>query len=494
MTKLKLYNLILLFCLVAASACKDKYGDDHFKKDSGAASLTLLAQIQSKAELSQFANYLSKTGYDTVLASSKLYTVWAPTNDAVASVDGSILNNSIKLKTWVANHICVGAYFTQTPDSSLTIYRLSNKALKITKNSLSVNGATIVTPDLVCTNGVLQVINKSFPLLPNIWEYFSGSSLAPKFGKFLLNYNYLYYDFANSKVVGVNAAGQNVYDTVKLVKNKYLTSVNDLTDETVQYTFFMLTDNAYDNLSSRYRNYYLKSTVSATDSVTNWATCQDMVVSGKYTTLPDTLISTTNVKIPIDKSSIKGSFEASNGVVYVLDNCPVRLKDKIKPVIVEGESPDRFYTSIAAFNVQTVNTAVINAMASGNAYLKISGHNTNTPNLGVGYNTNLASSVQYNISWVCPNRSLYLTATLTTGITSQALKILSGANILKINTTVSGVTAPRDSAYAPQTIQFTEVSLGNITFSTAGTYTLRVHSSQANPIFLDYIKMVPVLP
>ena len=114
------------------SGCKDKWEDHNIIQDPVLTD-NLLSQIQNNTDLSKFAEFLSKTGYDKIIASSKTFTVWAPTNKALQSLDQSIVNDTSKLKPFVANHISNQSYFTRMANPSLTIRTLNGKNILFTK-------------------------------------------------------------------------------------------------------------------------------------------------------------------------------------------------------------------------------------------------------------------------------------------------------------------------------------------------------------------------
>jgi uncharacterized surface protein with fasciclin (FAS1) repeats len=472
MIKFTLHKLIIFsVCLLAFASCKDKLNDDHYKIKN--ASEDLITQINSMSDLSLFAGYITKTGYDKILSESKLFTVYAPTNSALQTIDPAIVNDAGLLKKFVANHICYQAYFTYTPDTPLDIQMLSGKFYRISKNVLRIDEASIIGADYACTNGVLQIISNIIPLKQNIWEYFTGNpSLAPEQAAFLSSYDVRLFDQENSPKIGVyEATGKDMYDSVWVIKNRYLAEVSDLSDEKAEYTFFMLTDKAFDDLFNRFRNYCLMGTDGLTDSTTMWAINNDLVFKGKYTNLPNSLVSIMGTTVPVNRSAIKGSFEASNGIVYIVDDCPITVAQKIIPIIIEGESSSRVYSRTDLFDPSTVNGTVPNINASGYLYLTVSKHNT--PDFYIEYPVDKVYSIPYNIYWVAYSNA--------SSLASQSLALV----------TDTVATFPK----VKQTNTFTEVNLGSYSFSNYRSIKIRVLASSANdPIFLDYIKLVPVLP
>ena len=67
---------IFFFSILVISGCK-KWEDHNALTDSMVAK-DLFQRIQEEPELTQFAELLTKTGYDKIIGSSQTYTVFAP--------------------------------------------------------------------------------------------------------------------------------------------------------------------------------------------------------------------------------------------------------------------------------------------------------------------------------------------------------------------------------------------------------------------------------
>jgi len=88
---------ILLVALIAVTgtwSCKK--WDEHNAVSQQALNETLLDQINKNASLSKFSEYLTKTGLDKVLSSSKNYTVFAPVNEAMAALPADVVSDTAK--------------------------------------------------------------------------------------------------------------------------------------------------------------------------------------------------------------------------------------------------------------------------------------------------------------------------------------------------------------------------------------------------------------
>src|SRR5688572_14206691 len=100
-----------LFMAIIFSGCKK--WEDAEKLLNQDLSKTLTDAIAADPNLSTFSGYIKTTGVDVMLSSSKTFTVWAPSNSALATLDPAIVNDPVKLKNFVLNHVSNQSYFTK---------------------------------------------------------------------------------------------------------------------------------------------------------------------------------------------------------------------------------------------------------------------------------------------------------------------------------------------------------------------------------------------
>jgi hypothetical protein len=104
-------------------ACSDTW-DEHYEGTiSGAHEGSIWQAIKNNGNLSNFASVMEATGYDKSLASSQVFTVFAPTNDQFSAAEAKALidefnrqkgkvsdeDNSV-VKEFVQNHIALYNY------------------------------------------------------------------------------------------------------------------------------------------------------------------------------------------------------------------------------------------------------------------------------------------------------------------------------------------------------------------------------------------------
>ncbi|MEI9808532.1 MAG: fasciclin domain-containing protein [Bacteroidota bacterium] len=117
---------------------------------------------------------VKQAGLDTLLKSSKTYTIWAPSNEALTTLDPAIVNDMAKLRSFLLHHISNQLYFTRDAQTVKRIGMLNGKYNNFLGNKLE--DATITSADKFVKNGVLHIMDKYIPVLPNVWDYINATT------------------------------------------------------------------------------------------------------------------------------------------------------------------------------------------------------------------------------------------------------------------------------------------------------------------------------
>ena len=67
-------------------SCNDDW-DEHYSRNGSIPEVSLMDMILNDSQLAKFSQILMKTGADSLLTSTQTYTVWAPVDEALSSVD-----------------------------------------------------------------------------------------------------------------------------------------------------------------------------------------------------------------------------------------------------------------------------------------------------------------------------------------------------------------------------------------------------------------------
>jgi uncharacterized surface protein with fasciclin (FAS1) repeats len=453
--------------------------DDHNAITDNAVTQNLFQQISADTSLSQFTNLLTKSGYDQVIASSKTFTVFAPVNAALATLDAGIVNDPVKLKLFVGNHITGQSWFTTGATAPVRIQMLNGKHNSMLNKT--VEDATITVADKYAKNGVLQKINKMLPALNNCWETLEKNTTLPAAQKnYMLSLFRNVFDTTNAVQVGVDPnTGAPVYQpgTDSIFTNLFWRQVGDLRDENKQFTLFILTDTSWDKEVNKFKPFFMTSTTDSTTDLARWCVVKDLATNGAYTvaTVPDTIVSVFNVKVPVTKTNIVQTIKTSNGYIYVMSKAEVQLKHKIQQFYIETEN---YRTTSIDKRGNTFFRDRYNPL-TGKDYKDILVYNHGTALFNINYRLRDVYSTKYKAYWVAVNDFQAATFQQKVGIGTATATLLPYVNVVS-NT-------------------YSEVYLGEfpITFfqPVLDVYLTAANSSgvAVSPLVCDYIRFEPVL-
>lgn len=470
--------LIGLFAM-AFCGCAKKW-DDHTQLTDPNLNNNLAQAIKLNTSIGIFNSFLVKTGYDKIISSSKTYTVWAPTDQALVQLSPAIVNDTAQLKLFVANHISNQAYLMSAGNADQRIKMLNGKYIILSGNKF--DSANVITGNLYANNGIYHVIDKFIPRYDNCWEFLNKTASVPLMKTYMLSLNHNIFDPTNANQTGVDPnSGLPIYDTSSglVQKNYFLDSVMNVSDETNQYTFIVLQDNSFTTELAKLTPWFKTTTSDSTNNLSSMFLVKDLAFKGLYTPaqLPDTLVSQYGVKVPMTKSNIVASYKTSNGIVYVMSQVNFTLAYKFPPIYIQGERP----TGFSADRTSNILYRVRVNPVTGLSFYDIFMQNYNYASYAIRYQTFKINSMRYNAYWVAVND------VQTTPLWAQRLAMDSTNNVAVL----PWVTV----AYQ----NYNEVSLGQFTVTnyrpSANFYvigpTVATTSGGTDAITLDYIKLVP---
>ena len=405
------------------TACSENEWDDHVKGTDDTSKSDLLEQIKSNPDLSVFARLIEKTGYDLLLEEASNFTVFAPRNSAWDGIDTT---NTTALRKIIAYQIAYGKSISTDAAIHSKLKMINTKYIRFDASSQTLEGAKIVSADQAAGNGVVHVTDKLFDLKENVFDYIISKYKDYKQVQYLEGMNTKVMDTDKSVQIGVDANGQLVYDTVWVDVNPFLTKY-PINNEDSLVTYVLLEDDGFNFLKDKYMPYFKQQVDSLTEPLSKKNVCQDMVISLNKVvdlTAVDTVLNVDDVKVPINRANIKATYEASNGRVYVISKSNILLKEKIKPVRIEGEnyssstSKSNLYVRFKRWasgekdimlNCRFVQSDVIHVTGSKGQdstyiqsktfYWDNNGALANTQNFHIKYQTSV-NSVDYEIRYV----------------------------------------------------------------------------------------------
>lgn len=470
-------------------SCSNPWDDRENNGDSN-LSVNLSEAISDNSDLTQFGQLLVQTGYDKILAASKTYTVFVPTNEAMEEVNSTILNDEEALKQFVANHIALTAY-SSIRTSDVRIKMLSGKYLDFT-GTTSIDDATIITADQYAANGVYHIIDKVLTPKLNIWEYVNsqaGNSAMSDYLLSLKDFSIYSSDETAKELSETNGAGY----LADSLTNSYLKNVYNLNNEKNLYTLFLIKDTGYSTEVDKMKPYLIKtSNDSERDSTaiySSYFTVRDLAFGKKLERadlpdLPATLTSKFGVEVPVDKTKIVEEIHLSNGIVYIMDNVEVPLENRLLTTKIEGEKNSGYLVSRSKIFYRD------NVDPLGVTFNDIYVYDPTIAYCMLQYNAKDLYSTTYKVYWRAVND-------FQTNVFQQRLIV---GNVIDENNTFYPTQSIKDFGYVDvPLLNYEEVYLGDFTLDEAGNIDLISLVGQStttkanNSLTLDYLKFVPVI-
>jgi uncharacterized surface protein with fasciclin (FAS1) repeats len=399
-------SLLIACCFAVACLLSCKKWTDHVAITDQALDENLAVYISKQSNLTTFNSYLIKTGLDKTISASKSYTVWAPSNDALASLDPAVVNDTARLKAYLLNHISGQQFFTRMATDSLRVPLLNGKRVYFYKKKF--DDANITQADVYVRNGVLHIIDKGIAPLPSIWEYIQSSTATYAQNAYIASQVYSVQDPALAVLDSINPiTGDPVYKpgTGIVQINTFRTKVYDIGNEDSLYTYVLLNNTAWTSETTREKPYFTSVDVAKTNSNAAWNTVKDLAIRGAYQPgqLPSAFLSGFGVHVPITAGVIVETRKVSNGIIYVVNACVPPIEEKIPVVYVQGETPLGFKSIDAKYTTKIFYRQRLNKLTGlsfNDIYLNLG---SSGANFFVDYTTNGLYALKYKVYWVALN-------------------------------------------------------------------------------------------
>jgi uncharacterized surface protein with fasciclin (FAS1) repeats len=375
---------VLLFALLAVFSCSDGIWNSHYDADSEVVEKdNLWTKIEGASELSTFASILKKHGYDKTLSYSQAYTVFAPTNEALASIDTSKMDDVAT--EFVENHIA--RYMLPASQSASVVLALNGKRIDfgVLNGGFYFGNAALAVPakTIVASNGLVHELDGYEPFFPNLFEYLAKGNELDSIRKYVYSFNEKIFVEAASTPGSIDENGQQAYkDSVFRYNNGLLNRIGYINREDSSYTMLVPTNAAWIEAYDRIKNYYVaynasKKTADSLQRVnTSFALVQDLVFSNNLQKSPqDSLVSTSKNSFHQPYSGIlagSGHVTTSNGQAYVTGLLTIRPTESWhQPIRVEAEVANKGRTvALGTASTGFVSGALANIVSNGK-YLRV---------------------------------------------------------------------------------------------------------------------------
>lgn len=264
----------LALAALAFNACSDEW-DEHYVAKPQGNGLSLWQTISTDETLSNFKLVLEHCGYDKVLASSQVFTVFAPTNnyftEAQAEAQNAIYDEdkakgrkekeNRAIKEFVMNHIALYNHSVSTNFSD-TIVMMNGKYLPMSNKTVdgqssgAIGDQSFISTQQAHENGTLYLVDGQVDYFPNVLEQLGKVAGLDSVAAFFDRYNE--YEFIpEMSVAGGIVNGQTVYlDSVTRLENDLFSYVGNLDDEDSTYWMVAPTNDMWTTMVEEYTNYF----------------------------------------------------------------------------------------------------------------------------------------------------------------------------------------------------------------------------------------------
>jgi hypothetical protein len=351
--KIRMNKLLLAALAIAGAmaipACSDEW-NDHYDSAAGTNTTgpTILEALKSSPELTDFVAILEEKGYDKLLKGNRTYTVFAPTNSALA---GYSLNEKYSIvESVIKNHI---AYFLHGVNdfSDTTVTMLNKKVMRIrgTEFGELLNpNIPVGTSNIACQNGLIHVLNGVAPYIPNLWEVIGAE--APDYSAFLHLQDDKVLNVAESTIDSIRVEdGKTIYlDSVVTYNNLYWEFGGQLNKEDSAYVALVLNDAAWQaantQLSKSFQYYpELQYTGWWTGTAGQAQSVKDSLTHYQENQIHHTILKSLSYRLPAIEQLLAGNHRP--GYDFIGSVARQRIPQATLRSILEGVPADSIVTA-----------------------------------------------------------------------------------------------------------------------------------------------------
>jgi len=416
-----IYNflfIVLTICIFLFS-CKDDW-NNYYNNAGSPSNANLYELIKQNDQLSKFARLIEISGYDKMLSASQTYTVWAPDNENLSSIDTNTID-SIQARLIVENQIARFNNPTSVPLGK-SIRMINKKIYSYSdEGGISFGGELLIEKNIIANNGLLHTTNGLIPYFQNLYEFIIANASTSSIAGFISLFHENKFDEALSIPINTEN-GMIIYDSITTPYNRLFEypgmGLGAINNEDSIYTMLVPTNAAWKAAYERIAPYfkvYNKNQLYA-DSVSNVQTSlaivNNLIFRGRIPdpSAVDSLISTYTTfmyynlgqkTVIHDVKNLFGGSEkttASNGLIYLTDNLRLNnVETWNPPIVIEAENTSGRLTgsnTTISPRIITINSPVQDV--SGGRYISISPTNSSSQ-ASVTFSIPDVLSCKYNI-------------------------------------------------------------------------------------------------
>jgi hypothetical protein len=504
----RIFHIILcLSTLACLSSCSDQW-NSHYDREGTFAEDNLWQYINNRSELQKFARILQLTGYDKVLSSDQMFTVWAPVDESFQVDD---MSSERLLNEFVMNHVCRSAQIVpDNADSTFVrnIQVMNGKRIVFSadqEHKVTFGSVILQNSNLLCRNGILHTINGKEDFFDNIWEYLPKDSNLTQISEYLHSFDTTYFDIDASTEGGIVDGEIYYVDSVIYNDNPMLNRLGRLDDEKSDYLFLAPTNTAWEEAYERISPYFNYGAIEQASYYQDYYTKEALVANTvfwgykKQTSPSDSLLSTLGRTFYDPARLMRNTTEKrmSNGYIYITDTLHILPEESwFLPIKIEAENSGLRESQYCSVENRDAKNASIKV--SGGTYVEVSPTSTSNPTLT--YTVRGTLSASYDIYCVfVPQRiaNPNLKRVLPTKVRFQMSYLNAAGKIASINLGNATVdTEKMDTILVRKNFKFPTANYGlvneNVQFKIINNVSNRETAMFNRKMFIDCIYFQPV--
>lgn len=214
--KFRLGILFIGLIIIVVSGCTKEW-DEHYNVYPETVDQNVWEVIQNDPQFSSFVQVIKQAKMDTLFNSDIAYTIFAPTNEAVARFTGGQQFSNVIL----AYHICQHFVNVSSIQGKRQIQTLTEKFALFERNGneVKIDEIKVTGESALYRNGKFFKMDEVIVPRPNLYEYFQFTN--PVLSSYIDTQDTIILDKEKSKPLGFDEEGNTVYDTVSIKANKF---------------------------------------------------------------------------------------------------------------------------------------------------------------------------------------------------------------------------------------------------------------------------------
>ena len=211
-------NIIIFISIVLFGlwGCNN-YWEDYYNIYPDTVDKNLWDALNEEQGIDQFIQILKDFNYDSLLFSDDTYTIFVPTNAALAEYLAANQIDTMQIKYLIAPN------FVQSEDIGVkrNVQTLGKKFALLENNGgvLLLDGIALEKESPLYRNGKYFVMNELATPKPNLYEFFVSSN--PVLSAYINSLDSVVLDLEKSKPTGFDENGNTVYDSVSYIYNEF---------------------------------------------------------------------------------------------------------------------------------------------------------------------------------------------------------------------------------------------------------------------------------